>query len=36
LVQEYDTGHSLDDILEEANRFGTEWLENRLAEMKAH
>jgi len=36
LAQEYDTGHSLDDILEEANRFGTDWLENRLAEMKTH
>ena len=36
LVQEYDTGHPLDDILEGANRFGTEWLEKRLAEMKAH
>ena len=34
LEQEYDTGHSLDDILEEASRFGTEWLEKRLAEMK--
>ena len=34
LEQEYDTGHSLDDILEEVNRFGTEWLEKRLAEMK--
>jgi len=34
LEQEYDTGHLLDDILEEANKFGTEWLEKRLAEMK--
>ncbi len=34
LAQEYDTGHSLDDILEGANKFGTEWLEKWLAEMK--
>lgn len=34
LAQEYDTGHSLDDILAGASSFGTEWLEKRLGEMK--
>ncbi|MCK4740617.1 MAG: DUF3194 domain-containing protein [Candidatus Thorarchaeota archaeon] len=36
LVQEYAIGHSLDDILEGANKFEAEWLEKRLVEMKAH
>jgi hypothetical protein len=32
--QLFDTGHSLDDLLEEATEFGVEWLENQLTEMK--
>jgi hypothetical protein len=32
--QLFDTGHSLDDLLQEATDFGVEWLENQLAEMK--
>jgi len=34
LSQVFDTGHSLDDILQEATDFGVEWLEKQLAEMK--
>ena len=34
LSQVFDTGHSLDDLLQEATDFGVEWLENQLAEMK--
>ena len=34
LSQVFDTGHSLDDLLQEAIDFGVEWLENQLAEMK--
>ena len=32
--QLFDTGHSLDDLLQEATDFGIEWLENQLTEMK--
>ena len=35
LEQSYDTGHQLDEILNAATQYGTEWLENRLKEMKA-
>jgi 16S rRNA U1498 N3-methylase RsmE len=34
LSQVFDTGHSLDDILQEATDFGVEWLEKQLTEMK--
>jgi hypothetical protein len=34
IVQVYDTGHSLDDLLEEATEFGVVWLEKQLTEMK--
>ena len=34
LSQVFDTGHSLDDLLQEATNFGVEWLENQLTEMK--
>ena len=32
--QLFDTGHSLDDLLQEATDFGVEWFENQLTEMK--
>lgn len=35
LSQEYDTGHSVDDITDQAARHGAEWLEKRLRELKA-
>jgi len=34
IIQLFDTGHSLDDLLHQATDFGVEWLENQLAEMK--
>lgn len=34
ISQLFDTGHSLDDLLQEATNFGIEWLENQLTEMK--
>ena len=34
ISQVFDTGHSLDDLLQEATDFGVEWLENQLTEMK--
>ncbi len=34
MSQQFDTGHSLDDLLQAATDFGVEWLENRLTEMK--
>ncbi len=34
LSQVFDTGHSLDDLLQEATDFGVDWLENQLTEMK--
>jgi len=32
--QLFDTGHSLDDLLQDATDFGVKWLENQLTEMK--
>ena len=32
--QLFDTGHSLDDLLQDATDFGVEWLETTLTEMK--
>ena len=32
--QLFDTGYSLDDLLQEATDFGVEWFENQLTEMK--
>ena len=32
--QLFETGHSLDDLLNEATEFGVEWLEKQLTEMK--
>ena len=34
ISQVFDTGQSLDDLLQEATDFGVEWLENQLTEMK--
>ena len=34
ISQLFDTGHSLDDLLQEATDFGVDWLENQLTEMK--
>jgi 16S rRNA U1498 N3-methylase RsmE len=34
ISQLFDTGHSLDDLLQEATDLGVEWLENQLTEMK--
>ena len=34
ISQVFDTGHSLDDLLQEATDFGVEWLEKKLTEMK--
>lgn len=34
ITQLFDTGHSLEDLLQEATNFGVEWLENQLTEMK--
>lgn len=35
LEQNYDTGHHLDEILDAATKYGTDWLEKRLKELKA-
>lgn len=32
--QLFDTGHSLDDLLQEATDIGVDWLEKQLTEMK--
>jgi hypothetical protein len=32
--QLFDTGHSLDDFLQDAVDFGVDWFENQLTEMK--
>ena len=34
ISQAYDTGHDLDDLLQEAISCGVEWLEKQLMEMK--
>jgi len=34
ISQAFDTGHDLDDLLQEAMDCGTEWLEKKLMEMK--
>lgn len=34
LEQNYDTGHDLDEILDTATQFGTDWLEQKIKEMK--
>ena len=34
VTQLFDTGHSLEDLLQKATHFGVEWLENQLTEMK--
>ena len=34
ISQLFDTGHSLEDLLQETTDFGVEWLENQLTEMK--
>ncbi|TFG32998.1 hypothetical protein EU528_01465 [Candidatus Thorarchaeota archaeon] len=34
ISQAFDTGHNLDDLLQEAIDCGVEWLENKLMEMK--
>ncbi|MFW9803057.1 MAG: DUF3194 domain-containing protein [Candidatus Thorarchaeota archaeon] len=36
LEQSYDTGNQLDEILDDATRYGTEWLEKRLKELKTN
>jgi hypothetical protein len=32
--QGFDTGHSLDDLIQDAIEWGTKWLERQLMEMK--
>ncbi len=34
LIQQYDTGHSLDEVINKAMDHGVLWLEKRLVEMK--
>ncbi|MHA1882787.1 MAG: DUF3194 domain-containing protein [Candidatus Thorarchaeota archaeon] len=34
LIQQYDTGHSIDEVINEAMDHGALWLEKRLLEMK--
>ena len=34
ISQLFDTGYSLDDLLQEATDFGVAWFENQLTEMK--
>jgi len=34
ISQAFDTGHNLDDLLQEAMDSGVEWLEKKLMEMK--
>ncbi|MHA1137151.1 MAG: DUF3194 domain-containing protein [Candidatus Thorarchaeota archaeon] len=34
ISQAFDTGHDLDDLLQEAVDYGAEWLEKKLMEMK--
>ena len=34
LVQKYDTGHSLDEIIQKATEHGVKWLDQQLMEMK--
>jgi len=34
ISQAFDTGHDLDDLLQEAMDSGAEWLEKKLMEMK--
>ena len=34
ISQAFDTGHDLDDLLQEAMDSGVEWLEKKLMEMK--
>jgi hypothetical protein len=34
ISQAFDTGHDLDDLLQEAVNCGAKWLENKLVEMK--
>ena len=34
LIQQYDTGHSLDELINQAMDHGAVWLEKRLVEMK--
>jgi hypothetical protein len=36
LEQSYDTGDQLDEVLDAASRYGTEWLERRLKELKSN
>ncbi|MFW9844674.1 MAG: DUF3194 domain-containing protein [Candidatus Thorarchaeota archaeon] len=35
ISQAFDTGHDLDDLLQEAMDCGVEWLEKKLMEMKS-
>ncbi len=34
IVQRYDTGHNLNEIIEKASQYGSDWLEKRLKELK--
>lgn len=34
--QKYDTGHELENIIEKAADYGSDWLEGRLREMKTN
>ena len=34
IAQQYDTGHNLDNLIEEASQHGYDWLEERLRVLK--
>ena len=34
IVQRYDTGHNLEEVIDNASQFGSDWLEKRLKELK--
>ena len=34
IVQQYDTGQDLDELVEKASQFGYDWLEEQLQELK--
>jgi hypothetical protein len=36
ISQKYQTGHDLEEIVDQATLHGTEWLEKRLVEMKSN
>jgi len=36
ITQKYDTGKNLDEIIENASEYGSEWLQKRLMELKVN